>query len=214
MRDNGPSGYFGVQLYPLLFLVSLPRHILKAMKELEYLMDAKALDLAVTRIANQILEKNRDLGSVGIVGMQTRGVFLAKRIVQKLNDFAGSTLVAGVLDVTLYRDDYHAPFKQPRVQVTEIPFDINGINVVLVDDVLFTGRTVRAALDALTDFGRPRTIQLAVMIDRGCRELPIRADYIGKKITTARNQEVRLKVTEKDGEDGIWLMEIDTNGNS
>lgn len=180
------------------------------MKELEHLMDAKALDLALTRIANQILEKNRDLSTIGVVGMQTRGVFLAQRIVKKINEFAGLSLVAGVLDATLYRDDYHKPFKQPKVQITDIPFDINGLNLVLVDDVLYTGRTVRAALDAVMDFGRPKTIQLAVMIDRGCRELPIRADYIGKKITTARNEEVRLKVTEKDGEDGIWLME--TNG--
>jgi pyrimidine operon attenuation protein/uracil phosphoribosyltransferase len=117
--------------------------------------------------------------------------------------------VAGVLDVTLYRDDYRKPFKQPRVQVTKIPFDINNNNIVLVDDVLFTGRTVRAALDALMDFGRPKTIQLAVLVDRGMRELPIRADFTGRELATQETHEVALKVKEKDGEDSLWLVELD-----
>ena len=115
--------------------------------------------------------------------------------------------LAGVLDVTLYRDDYRNALRQPKVQITDIPFDINGINVVLVDDVLFTGRTVRAALDALVDFGRPKTIQLAVIIDRGNRELPIQPDYAGTVLKTLPNQAVSLKVQEHDGEDSIWLME-------
>lgn len=175
-------------------------------------MDTEGLDLALTRITHQILERNPDLTTLGIVGMQTRGVFLAKRIVQKINQFKNANLVAGVLDVTLYRDDFRLAFKQPSVQVTDIPFDINEENIVLVDDVLFTGRTVRAALDALIDFGRPKTIQLGVLVDRGHRELPIRADYVGKKITTAANQEVRLRIADKDGEDSLWLMQTEEDG--
>jgi pyrimidine operon attenuation protein / uracil phosphoribosyltransferase len=180
----------------------------RGMKKLELLMDATALDRALARISHQILERFPNLDNIGIVGMQTRGVFLAKRIVVKLNELAAVSMSAGVLDVTLYRDDYRAPFRQPRVQVTDIPFDINGRDIILVDDVLYTGRTTRAALDALMDFGRPQTIQLAVLVDRGHRELPIRADYVGKKITTLTNQEVALKVLEIDGEDSLWLTEI------
>jgi len=172
-------------------------------------MDSHALDLALTRITHQILERNRDFSKFGIVGMQTRGVYLAQRITSKINELEKVNLVSGTLDVTLYRDDYRNAFKQPKVQITDIPFDINEMNLVLVDDVLYTGRTVRAALDALMDFGRPKSIQLAVLIDRGNRELPIRADYVGKKITTLRNQVVSLKVSEIDGEDSLWLMELE-----
>jgi len=172
-------------------------------------MDSHALDLALTRITHQILERNRDFSKFGIVGMQTRGVYLAQRITSKINELEKVNLISGTLDVTLYRDDYRNAFKQPKVQITDIPFDINEMNLVLVDDVLYTGRTVRAALDALMDFGRPKSIQLAVLIDRGNRELPIRADYVGKKITTLRNQVVSLKVSEIDGEDSLWLMELE-----
>jgi pyrimidine operon attenuation protein / uracil phosphoribosyltransferase len=177
------------------------------MKKLELLMDAQALELALSRITHQILERNRDTRKLAVVGMQTRGVFLARRIVNLVNEKAGSTLVAGVLDPTLYRDDYRNAFKQPKVKVTNIPFDINGRDCVLVDDVLYTGRTVRAALDALIDFGRPGTIQLAVLVDRGHRQLPIRADYVGKELTTQENQEVSLHVKEIEGEDSLWLMQ-------
>ncbi len=179
------------------------------MKQLELLMDATALDRALTRISHQILERNLDLNNLGIVGMQTRGVFLARRVAEKINALEKTSLSAGVLDITLYRDDYRMALKQPKVQVTHIPFDINGIDMVLVDDVLYTGRTVRAALDALNDFGRPKTIQLAVLIDRDYREMPIRADYIGMTVTTRKNQEVSLKVKEIDGEDCLWLMELE-----
>jgi pyrimidine operon attenuation protein / uracil phosphoribosyltransferase len=179
------------------------------MKQIELLMDATALDRALTRIAHQILEKNSDLKNLGIVGMQTRGVFLAKRIAEKLNGLEKTDLSSGVLDITMYRDDYRMALKQPKVQVTHIPFDINGIDMVIVDDVLYTGRTVRAALEALNDFGRPKTIQLAVLIDRGHREMPIHADYVGMQINTRMNQEVALKVKEKDGEDSVWLMELE-----
>jgi pyrimidine operon attenuation protein / uracil phosphoribosyltransferase len=179
------------------------------MKQIELLMDATAIDRALTRISHQILEKNSDVKNIGIVGMQTRGVFLARRIAQKINDLEKADLSAGVLDITMYRDDYRMALKQPRVQVTHIPFDINGIDMVLVDDVLFTGRTVRAALDALSDFGRPKTIQLAVLLDRGHREMPIRADYTGMTVDTRKNQEVSLKVKEIDKEDSLWLMQLE-----
>jgi pyrimidine operon attenuation protein / uracil phosphoribosyltransferase len=185
------------------------------MKKVQLIMDSHALDLAITRITHQIIERNRDLSKLGIVGMQTRGVFLARRIAKKINEMekASSTkppkLAAGVLDVTLYRDDFRKALKQPKVQITDIPFDINKMNVILVDDVLFTGRTVRAALDALVDFGRPKTIQLAVIIDRGNRELPIQPDYAGTVIKTLPNQVVRLHVQEHDGDDSIWLMELE-----
>jgi len=179
------------------------------MKKLELLMDEHALDLAITRITHQILERNKDLDNFGIVGMQTRGVYLASRIVKKINEMERKSLIPGILDATLYRDDYRTAFRHPEVKITDIPFDISGMNLVLVDDVLFTGRSVRAALDALMDLGRPKTIQLAVLVDRGNRELPIRADYVGKKITTLRNQEVSLKVKDIDSEDSLWLMELE-----
>lgn len=179
------------------------------MKKLELLMDATALDRALSRIAHQVLEKNPQLDNFGIVGMQTRGVYLARRIADKINAMEKTEFTPGILDVTLYRDDYRMAFRQPEVQITDIPFDINKKNLLLVDDVLYTGRTVRAALDALTDFGRPKAIQFAVLVDRGHRELPIRADYIGKKITTLNNQEVALHVKEIDGEDSLWLMQIE-----
>ena len=172
-------------------------------------MDAHSLDLAITRMAHQILEHNGDLGDMCMVGLQTRGVFLAKRLAQKISQLENVALDCGILDVTLYRDDYRYAFKQPEVRATDIPFNISKKDVILVDDVLFTGRSVRAALDALMDVGRPRTIQLAVLIDRGHRELPIRADYVGKKITTLAKQEVALKVTEIDGEDSLWLTELE-----
>jgi pyrimidine operon attenuation protein/uracil phosphoribosyltransferase len=179
------------------------------MKQIELLMDATALDRALTRISHQILEKNSNLRKFGIVGMQTRGVFLAQRIADKINAIEKTSFAAGVLDITMYRDDYRRALKQPKVKVTNIPFDINGIDMILVDDVLYTGRTVRAALDALNDFGRPKSIQLAVLIDRDYREMPIRADYVGMTVTTRKNQEVALKVKEIDGEDSLWLMEIE-----
>jgi pyrimidine operon attenuation protein / uracil phosphoribosyltransferase len=177
------------------------------MKKLELLLDAQALDRALTRITHQILEKNQDLKNFGIVGMQTRGVFLAQRIARKISKIEHMECTAGILDVSFYRDDYRMALKQPNVKVTNIPFNINGIDMILVDDVLYTGRTVRAALDALTDFGRPKTIQCAVLIDRGHREMPIAADYTGMNVTTRSNQEVALKVIEVDNEDSVWLME-------
>ena len=200
-----PRGY---GLYPLASPLC-HYYIDWRMKRLELLMDAQALDRALTRITHEILERNPDLKNFGIVGMQTRGVYLARRIVDKINSLEKKDFKAGVLDITLYRDDYRNVFKQPQVQVTDIPFDLTGINMVLVDDVLYTGRTVRAALDALVDFGRPKSIQLAVLIDREHREMPIRADYVGKGVSTQTNQEVALKVQEIDDEDSVWLMGLE-----
>jgi pyrimidine operon attenuation protein/uracil phosphoribosyltransferase len=179
------------------------------MKKIQQLMDKHGLDLALTRITHQVIENNRDFASFGVVGMQTRGVYLAQRITKRLNEIEKISLTSGILDTTFYRDDYRIALRKPEVKVTDIPFDINGMNILLVDDVLYTGRTVRAALDALMDFGRHRTIQLAVLVDRGNYELPIRADYVGKKTTTLRNQVVSLKVEEVDGEDSLWLMELE-----
>jgi pyrimidine operon attenuation protein / uracil phosphoribosyltransferase len=178
------------------------------MKQVQLIMDSHALDLTITRITHQIIEHNRDLSKVGIVGMQTRGVFLAERINKKINEMEKVNLTPGVLDVSFYRDDYRRALKKPpKIKITDIPFDINGLSVILVDDVLFTGRTVRAALDALMDLGRPKTIQLAVIIDRGNRELPIQPDYVGTTLKTLPNQAVSLNVKEHDSEDSIWLME-------
>ncbi len=140
--------------------------------------------------------------------MKTRGEFLAKRIQQKIKSIDKETIPFGVLDVTLYRDDFRTRLKQPQVSVSDITFAINEKNVVLVDDVLYTGRTVRSALNALMDFGRPATIQLCILIDRGHRELPIRADYVGKNIPTSSNEEIKVKMNEIDGEDAIYLVEI------
>ncbi|MBN2037658.1 MAG: bifunctional pyr operon transcriptional regulator/uracil phosphoribosyltransferase PyrR [Chitinispirillaceae bacterium] len=175
-------------------------------------MDSQALGRAITRITHQILERNNDLSKVGVVGLQTRGVYLAERINTTINEMEKTDLVPGILDVSFYRDDYHRALAVPKVRTTDIPFDTNDINIILVDDVLFTGRTVRAALDALMDFGRPKTIQLAVIVDRGNRELPIQPDYTGTSLKTLPYQEVSLKVLEHDGEDSIWLMERDKGG--
>jgi pyrimidine operon attenuation protein/uracil phosphoribosyltransferase len=172
------------------------------------LVDAQGFDRTLTRLAHEIVERNRGAENLAIIGMQTRGVFLAKRLVKKIELSESATVPLGTLDATLYRDDFRTRLKHPKVQVTEIPFDIYDMNLVLVDDVLYTGRTVRAALDALMDFGRPRRIQLAVLVDRGHREMPIRPDFIGKNIPTSINEEVRVRMQEIDGEDAVLLVEV------
>ncbi|MDD5087550.1 MAG: bifunctional pyr operon transcriptional regulator/uracil phosphoribosyltransferase PyrR [bacterium] len=172
------------------------------------IVDAAGFQRTITRLAHEIIERNRGTEKLGFVGMQTRGVFLARRLADKIAAIEGITIPVGVLDTTMYRDDYRTALKQPEVQITEIPFDPYDMNVVLVDDVLFTGRTVRAALDALMDFGRPRRIQLAVLVDRGHRELPIKPDFVGKNVPTSINEEVRVRMTEIDGEDAVLLVEV------
>ncbi|MEP0860803.1 MAG: bifunctional pyr operon transcriptional regulator/uracil phosphoribosyltransferase PyrR [Ignavibacterium sp.] len=173
------------------------------------LVDKEGLDRILTRIAHEILEKNKGSKNLVLIGMRTRGEFLAKRLQKKIKEIEGVELPFGVLDVTLYRDDFRTRLKQPQVSVSDITFDINEKDVILVDDVLYTGRTVRSALNALMDFGRPATIQLCILVDRGHRELPIRADFVGKNIPTSLNEEIKLKVEEFDGEDAIYLVEAE-----
>ncbi|RMI04820.1 MAG: bifunctional pyr operon transcriptional regulator/uracil phosphoribosyltransferase PyrR [Calditrichaeota bacterium] len=170
-------------------------------------LTADDLQRIITRLAHEILEKNRGTENLVLVGLRTRGAYLAERISQKIQEIEGVSVPTGFLDVTLYRDDFRTRLKQPSVEVTNIPFAIDEQNVVLIDDVLYTGRTVRAALDALMDFGRPRRIYLAVLVDRGHRELPIKADFVGKNIPTSIGEEVRVKMKEVDEEDGVYLVE-------
>ena len=171
-------------------------------------MDAAAMRRAIERIAHEILERNDGLSDVVLIGIRTRGAPLADRIAGVLERVEGSAPPVGYLDISFYRDDLRGSLAQPVIQRTEILFDVAGKIVVLVDDVLFTGRTIRAALDALTDLGRPRAIQLAVLIDRGHRELPIRADYVGKNLPRARGEQVVVVLVEKDGNDGVYVGRV------
>lgn len=175
------------------------------------LMDAHDLDRTLDRMARQIVEildpDSREGDKCALIGMQTRGVYLARRLKQKIRDVEGIDLPVGVLDVTMYRDDFRERLKQPRVRVTRIPFDIYGRDVVLIDDVLYTGRTARAGLDALMDRGRPSSVRFLVMIDRGHRELPICTDIFGRKVPTTPGEEVRVRLQEIDDNDGVWLVE-------
>jgi pyrimidine operon attenuation protein/uracil phosphoribosyltransferase len=176
------------------------------LREKAQVLDAAALDRALTRIAHEIIEKNGGAKDLTFVGLRTRGVTLAHRLAAKIASIDGASVPVGTLDITLYRDDLDLR-GAPVVRGTDIPFTIKGKTVVLVDDVLFTGRTIRAALDALIDLGRPRMIQLAILIDRGHRELPIRPDYIGKNLPTSRREAVAVRLTEHDGEDRVVIEE-------
>jgi pyrimidine operon attenuation protein/uracil phosphoribosyltransferase len=169
------------------------------------ILTKEEISRAITRISHEILEKNKDSGGLAIVGIRSRGFFIAERISVSINNLEGKELPVGALDITLYRDDLSVVSQQPMVHKTEIDFDIEGKNVILVDDVLYTGRTIRCALDALIDFGRPKTIQLAVLVDRGHRELPIRADYVGKNLPTSQKEAVQVKLEEMDGEDIVFI---------
>jgi len=171
------------------------------------LMDAERLARTLLRMAHEIVERQPDAARTVVVGVRTRGVPLARRLARLIKDATGAAPVVGALDITLYRDDLTAIAPHPVIQGTDIPTSIDGRTVVLVDDVLFTGRTVRAALDELVDFGRPARIRLAVLVDRGHRELPIRADHVGKTITTAREEIVQVMLREEDGEDRVVLLE-------
>ena len=167
------------------------------------LLEATEIRRAVTRIAHEILERNKGAADLVLVGIAARGDDLARRLAAEIDRIEGTRLRVGVLDITFYRDDIGMRAEAPEVRETRIPFDVTGKTVVLVDDVLFTGRTIRAAMDALVDFGRPRAIQLAVLVDRGHRELPIRADYVGRNIPTSRNQSVQVRLREIDGLDEV-----------
>ena len=164
---------------------------------------------ALMRIAHEILEKNKGTEGLCLVGIRNRGVYLAHRLANCIKKIEDKDVPVGSLDITLYRDDLTLIAAQPVVRKTEIDFDINDKNVVLVDDVLYTGRTVRAALDALVDFGRPKSIQLAVLVDRGHRELPVRADYAGKNIPTSKKETVEVRLTEVDNIDEVVIVEKD-----
>ena len=170
-------------------------------------MDADRMSRALTRIAHEILERNRGLDELALVGIRTRGVPIARRLARALKEINGDDVPTGALDITLYRDDLmrHPVGPQPVVRRTEIPFSIDDRKIMLVDDVLYTGRTIRAALDALIDFGRPRVIQLIALVDRGHRELPIKADYVGKNLPTSLKQSVQVRLLEIDGTDEIVI---------
>lgn len=163
---------------------------------------------AIVRISHEIVERNRGVKDVGLIGIRRRGVPLAERIRDHIQSFEGLQVPVGTLDISLYRDDLQMLAAHPLVRPTEIPFAIDDRIIVLVDDVLYTGRTVRAALDAVMDFGRPRVIQLAVLVDRGHRELPIRADYVGKNVPTSRREVVKVKLKETDEHDGVDIEEM------
>ncbi len=170
-------------------------------------MSAADMTRVLARMASQIVENNPDLSNVLLVGIRRRGVPLAERIAAKINEMDGVTVATGALDITLYRDDLSTVGERPVVNKTELPADITGKTIILVDDVLYTGRTIRAALDELIDFGRPRRVQLAVLIDRGWRELPIQADYIGKTVTTTENEIIKVMLPEYDETEQVIVVE-------
>jgi pyrimidine operon attenuation protein/uracil phosphoribosyltransferase len=171
------------------------------------LLDKEEIRRALLRIAHEILERNRGTGTIGILGVRRRGAHLAARLRDQISAIEKVEVPLGILDITFYRDDLKTIAHQPVVGTTEIPFDVEDKNLILVDDVLYTGRTVRAALDEIIDFGRPRSIQLAVLIDRGHRELPIQADYVGKHVPTSQREVIAVQVAEEDGVDRVLLAE-------
>jgi pyrimidine operon attenuation protein/uracil phosphoribosyltransferase len=177
------------------------------LREKSKIMDEEAIEKALTRIAHEIIESTKETDKLVISGIRTRGAYLAERIVKKLQELNDTRAALGVLDITLYRDDLTAVASQPVVHSTEIPFDLTGKKVVLVDDVLYTTRTMRAAIDELMDFGRPCLVQIAVLIDRGHRELPICPDYVGKNIPTSQDEVVEVQINEVDGKDQVVVME-------
>jgi len=180
------------------------------LKRARTVMDASAVRRAIERIAHEIVERNGGIGAIQLIGIRSRGAPIAERIADALSRIENRTVPVGYLDISFYRDDLQRATAQPMVQKTEILFDISGKVVVLVDDVLYTGRTIRAALDALMDLGRPHAIQLAVLVDRGHRELPIRADYVGKNLPTSDGEQVVVSVRELDGADSVMVGHAST----
>jgi len=178
-----------------------------SVREKAQVLDEAGIDRALTRIAHEILERTQGTEELALVGIKTRGVTLAQRLAEKIRAIERTAPPVGALDITLYRDDLGTLAEQPAVKGTEVAFPLKEKVVVLVDDVLFTGRTIRAALDALIDLGRPRLIQLAVLVDRGHRELPIRPDYVGKNLPTSPGERVAVKLREQDGQDRVVIME-------
>ena len=177
------------------------------MKDKAKILDKEAVSRALVRIAHEIIEKNKGTQLLSIIGIRNRGAYLAKRLADIIAGIEQVKVPVGVLDITLYRDDLTLVAARPIVHKTEIDFDIADKIIILVDDVLYTGRTIRAAMDALIDFGRPQSIQLAVLVDRGHRELPIRADYVGKNVPTSVNETIEVRLTEVDGQDEVVIIE-------
>ncbi|EOI56490.1 bifunctional pyr operon transcriptional regulator/uracil phosphoribosyltransferase PyrR [Enterococcus gilvus] len=169
-------------------------------------VDEVTMKRALTRITYEIIERNKGVQDIVLIGIKTRGIFIAQRIAERLKQLEHIEVPVGELDITLYRDDKKAQEDEPELHSSDIPFSIEGKEVILVDDVLFTGRTIRAALDAVIDLGRPNRISLAVLVDRGHRELPIRADYVGKNIPTALTEEIIVEMEENDGQDRILIQ--------
>jgi pyrimidine operon attenuation protein/uracil phosphoribosyltransferase len=176
--------------------------------EKKVLMDEVAIKRAITRIAHEIIEKNKGVEKVALIGIRRRGGPLAVRLAERIEEIEGIKVPVGILDITLYRDDLTTLASQPLVHRTEVFFNINDMNIVLVDDVMYTGRTTRAAMDALIDLGRPRTIQLAVLVDRGHRELPVKADFIGKNVPTSKKEVISVLVKEIDGREEVIIKEF------
>lgn len=174
-------------------------------------MDEQAISRAMTRVAHEVLESNKGADNIALVGIVTRGAVLAEQLAERIAHIEGTSVPVGTLDISFYRDDL-AIRLNPEVHRTDIPFDVEGKDIVLVDDVLYTGRTIRSAMDALMDYGRPCSVQLAVLVDRGHRELPIRADYVGKNVPSARKERVKVYLKQLDGRDAVEILESDEEG--
>ena len=183
---------------------SISRRLNNMAEQRSLVMDADEIRRALTRVAHEIIEKNKGAERLAMVGIRRKGVPLAERLAALISEIEGAKVPVGILDIALYRDDFMT--KQSAVGQTDIPFDVNGRTIVLVDEVMYTGRTVRCALDALMDMGRPASIQLAVLIDRGHRELPIRADFVGKNLPTSRKEKVDVQLKEIQGEDKVFIL--------
>lgn len=177
-------------------------------REKAQILDKDGIRRSLTRIAHEIIERNKGTENLVLIGIRRRGAPLAERLAGKIKEIEGRSVPVGILDITLYRDDLSTLAYQPLVRSTSVPFQVSGRTVVLVDDVIYTGRTVRAALDAVMDLGRPRVIQLAALIDRGHRELPIRADYVGKNVPTSSKEEVSVRLQEIDSEERVVILEL------
>ena len=176
-------------------------------REKNQIMDERAIDRALVRIGHEIVERNKEIENLCLIGIQRRGVPMAKRLMRNIEEAEGEKPTLGILDITLYRDDLSELAEHPVLNATDIPFSVMGKTIVLVDDVLYTGRTVRAAIEAIIDLGRPKSIQLAVLVDRGHRELPIRADYVGKNVPTSKNELIAVNLNEIDGHNYVSILE-------
>ncbi|MGD0338319.1 MAG: bifunctional pyr operon transcriptional regulator/uracil phosphoribosyltransferase PyrR [Bacteroidota bacterium] len=172
------------------------------------IIDQNGFQRTIARLAHEVLENNKGAETIAVVGIRTRGEYLSRRLVEKISEIERRKVEIGFLDITLYRDDLRGKLEQPILKGTRIDFNVTNKNIILVDDVLYTGRTIRAALDELMDLGRPATIQLLVLVDRGHRELPIKADFVGKNVPTSEGQEVRVHMTEVDGEDAVLVVDV------